>query len=292
MSITRATCLVGLAAFLTGCQTAEDPASATQAVAATAAEHAHDAPTPTPAIDAPPKVPVLEQELAYGEGTRDNLVGYLAMPQDAAEPLPGLIVIHEWWGLNDNIKAMTRRLAGEGYVALAVDLYGGKTAETPETAQALMTELVGEPEAARRNLAQAYAYLEKYAFAPRIASIGWCLGGGWSLQTALQFPDTLDAMVMYYGQVMTDRSRLATLDMPILGFFGGEDASIPVPQVQAFRGTLMDLGKNVEVLLVPGADHAFANPSGGNYNAQEADKAWKTTLAFLERHLKLSTPTQ
>ncbi len=78
-----------------------------------------------------PKAPLLEQEVAYGEAQKRNLVGFLAMPRDAAEPLPGIIVIHEWWGLNDEIKAMTRRLAGEGYVALAVDLYGGATATTP-----------------------------------------------------------------------------------------------------------------------------------------------------------------
>ena len=196
------------------------------------------------------------------------------MPQDAAEPLPGIIVIHEWWGLNDNIKAMTRRLAGEGYVALAVDLYGGATAETPEAAQALMSALLAEPDAARNNLRQAYDYLEKYAFAPRIASIGWCLGGGWSLQTALLYPDALDAMVMYYGQVVTDRDRLAPLNVPVLGFFGAEDESIPVRDVQEFRSTLMDLGKNAEVLIVPRADHAFANPSGGNYNEQAANEAW------------------
>jgi carboxymethylenebutenolidase len=274
-----------------GCGSSEAPPP-DPVVAATAAEHQHDAPTPTPAATAEPKVPVLEQELAYGEGARNNLVGYLAMPQDAAEPLPGIIVIHEWWGLNDNIKAITRRLAGEGYVALAVDLYGGATAETPDAAQALMSAMLAEPEAARRNVGQAYDYLEKYALAPRIASIGWCLGGGWSLQTALQYPDALDAMVMYYGQVVTERDRLATLNMPVLGFFGAEDASIPVRDVQAFRGMLADLGKNAEVLIVPRADHAFANPSGGNYNEQAANEAWETTLKFLERHLKLSTPTQ
>jgi carboxymethylenebutenolidase len=235
---------------------------------------------------------VLEQQLAYGEAQRSNLVGYLAMPQDAAEPLPGIIVIHEWWGLNDNIKAMTRRLAGEGYVALAVDLYGGATAETPEAAQALMTALLAEPDAARSNLGQAYDYLEKYAFAPRIASIGWCLGGAWSLQTALLYPDALDAMVMYYGQVVTERDRLAPLNVPILGFFGAADESIPVREVQQFRAQLMELGKNVEVRIVPRADHAFANPSGGNYNEQAANEAWDSTLAFLERHLKVGTPTQ
>ncbi len=172
MKMTRAFAVIvaGCAGLLLGCGTADEPSSQAATVAATAAEHEHDAPTPTPAAEAAPAVPVLEQELAYGEGQRNNLVGYLAMPQDAAEPLPGIIVIHEWWGLNDNIKAMTRRLAGEGYVALAVDLYGGATAETPEAAQALMTALLAEPDAARRNLGQAYDYLEKYAFAPRIAS--------------------------------------------------------------------------------------------------------------------------
>ena len=237
-------------------------------------------------------MPVLEQELAYGEGQRSNLVGYLAMPADAAEPLPGIIVIHEWWGLNDNIKAMTRRLAGEGYVALAVDLYGGATAETPEAAQALMTELTAEPDAARKNLGQAYDYLEKYAFAPRIASIGWCLGGGWSLQTALLHPDALDAMVMYYGQVLTDRSRLSTLEMPILGFFGGEDKSIPVLRFGSFAA------RSSISARTPKCSSCRASTTRSRIRAAETttrrppNEAWATTLAFLARHLKLDTPTQ
>jgi carboxymethylenebutenolidase len=177
-------------------------------------------------------------------------------------------------------------------VVLAVDLYGGATAETPDAAQALMTALLAEPEAARNNLSQAYDYLEKYALAPRIASVGWCLGGGWSLQTALLFPEALDGMVMYYGQVLTERDRLAPMNVPVLGFFGAEDESIPVRDVQAFRTTLQELGKTAEIRIVPRADHAFANPSGGNYNEQAANEAWDATLKFLERHLKLSTPTQ
>lgn len=288
----RAGAVLLASSALSGCGAPEEPpAPPADPVAATAAEHVHDAPAPTPAALAEPAAAVLEQELAYGESAKNNLVGFLAMPEDAAEPLPGIIVIHEWWGLNDNIKAMTRRLAGEGYVALAVDLYGGVTAETPEAAQGLMSALVENPDAARNNLRQAYDYLEKYALAPRIASIGWCLGGGWSLQTALLYPDSLDAMVMYYGQIEKDRKRLATLEVPVLGFFGGEDASIPVRDVQEFRATLAELGKTAEVLIVPRVGHAFANPSGGNYNEQAANEAWAATLAFLERHLKLDVPT-
>jgi carboxymethylenebutenolidase len=293
-NLLRSAGLAALVLLLTACQSADEPAqtAALAAVAATAAEHQHDAPTPSPLTEAPPAVPVLEQELAYGEGTKSNLVGFLAMPGDAAEPLPGIIVIHEWWGLNDNIKAMTRRLAGEGYVVLAVDLYGGATADTPERAQALMAALLAEPDAARSNLRQAYDYLEKYALAPRIGSIGWCLGGGWSLQTALLYPDALDAMVMYYGQVVADRSQLATLQVPVLGFFGGEDKSIPVREVQDFRDALLELGKNAEVLVYAGADHAFANPSGGNYNERFATESWEKTLEFLQRNLKLGIATR
>jgi len=281
-------------AALCGCGSSGDPSAPATTAAATTAppaavEHQHQAPAPTQAA---PAVAILEQTLAYGEGQRSNHVGYLAMPQDAAEPLPGIIVIHEWWGLNDDIKAVTRRLASEGYVALAVDLYGGKIAATPDEAQTLMSDVYADPEGARRNLQQAYDYLEKYALAPRMASIGWDLGGGWALQTALEYPGALDAAVMYYGQVLTDRNRLAALNVPVLGFFGREDKTIPVREVQEFRSTLLDLGKNAEVLIVPQADHSFANPSSGNYNERAANEAWTTTLAFLERHLKLDTPTR
>ena len=287
---------LGLAVLVGACQQqAEPPAqsSATESyVEATAAEHAHDAPIATPIAETPPAAPVLEQALAYGEGRESNLVGYLAMPGDAAEPLPGIILIHEWWGLNDNIKAMARRFAGEGYVALAVDLYGGATADTPEQAQSLMTAVLEQPDAARSNLRQAYEYLEKYALAPRIGSIGWCLGGAWSLETALLYPDDLDAMVMYYGQVIKAREQLAVLNMPMLGFFGAEDKSIPVRDVQEFRATLLELRKNADIRIVVGADHAFANPSGGSYNESAANEAWDQTLAFFRRNLKLDVATE
>ena len=293
MKIMRAFVSVAGCAALWGCGSSEAPVTPVAAApAAPPAEHQHDAPAPAPAGAAAPEVQLLEQTLAYGEAARSNLVGYLAMPQDAAEPLPGIIVIHEWWGLNDDIKAMTRRLAAKGYVVLAVDLYGGKTAKTPDEANSLMRDFYGDPDAARRNLQQAYDYLEKYALAPRIASIGWDLGGGWSLQTALQYPGALDAAVMYYGQIITERDRLAPLNVPLLGFFGAEDRSIPVREVQEFRATLTDLGKVAEVLIVPRADHGFAIPNGSAYNEKAANEAWDTTLAFLERNLKLATPTQ
>ena len=291
MNTMRRVLSIAALAVLGGCGSGE-PAAPAATAAAPAATQPRQAPSPAPAEPAAPAVPLLEQQLAYGEAAHSNLVGYLAMPQDAAEPLPGIIVIHEWWGLNDDVKAMTRRLAAEGYVALAVDLYGGRTATTPEVAQVLLSGFYADPDGARRNVQQAYDYLDKYAFAPRIASIGWDLGGGWSLQTALLYPGALDAAVMYYGQVFTDHERLEPLNVPLLGFFGANDKSIPVRDVQEFRAKLLDLGKNAEILIMPHADHAFANPASPTYNVRAANEAWTSTLAFLERHLKLGTPTR
>jgi carboxymethylenebutenolidase len=291
MKITRAFASIACCAALWGCGSAEQPVTPVAAAPPPPpAEHQQGAPAPARAEAAAPEVQLLEQTLAYGEAARSNLVGYLAMPQDAAEPLPGIIVIHEWWGLNDDIKAMTRRLAAKGYVVLAVDLYGGKTAKTPDEANSLMGDLYADPEAARRNLQQAYDYLDKYALAPRIASIGWDLGGGWSLQTALQYPGALDAAVMFYGQIITERDRLVPLNVPLLAFFGAEDRTIPVREVQEFRATLGDLGKVAEVLIMPRAVHGFA--MGASYDEKIANEAWDTTLAFLERNLKLATPTR
>ena len=281
-----------LALSLSACGSGDKPAPTSTSANVPAAKTPQPAPPATAPAAVPaaaaPAVPLLEQEVAYGEGQKTNLVGFLAMPQDAAEPLPGIIVIHEWWGLNDQVKTMARRLAAEGYVALAVDLYGGATATTPDKAQALMTALLADPESGRKNLRQAYDYLEKYALAPRIGSVGWDLGGSWAMQTALLYPDQLDALVIYYGQLAVDRDQLAKLRLPILGFFGSEDKSIPAHDVQNFRTTLSELGKNAEVLIMIGADHGFANPTGTNYNERSATEAWAKTFEFLKHNLKVT----
>jgi carboxymethylenebutenolidase len=208
------------------------------------------------------------------------------------EPLPGLIVIQEWWGLNDNIRAMADRLAGEGYLALAVDLYGGEVAEDRDKAMQLMQAAMNESAALEENLRQAYAYLEEEAGAPRIGTIGWCFGGGWSLNTALLLPDKVDATVIYYGRLVTDREALAKLGMPILGVFGAEDQGIPVESVKEFEAALDSLGKEAQIRIYEGADHAFANPSGTRYQPEAAADAWEKTIAFFNQHLKEAGETE
>jgi carboxymethylenebutenolidase len=249
--------------------------------------HQHDTPVASPATEPEPKVPVSTIDLAnYGTADGQTLHGYVAHPKGReAAGLPGLIVVHEWWGLNDNIKAVTRRLAGEGYIALAVDLYGGSAATTPDEAQKLMGPVMSHPEVAIANLRAAYDHLKKLG-ATKVGVIGWCFGGGWSLQTAISNPDGIAAAVMYYGRPETDRQKLSALKAPVLGLFGANDKSIPPDSVKSFESLAHEIGKQVSVHIYDGAGHAFANPSGTNYRPEAATDAWKRSTEFLAEHLK------
>ncbi|WP_017302838.1 dienelactone hydrolase family protein [Spirulina subsalsa] len=249
--------------------------------------HQGDRPIPTPLVAQAPRMPIQSEMVTYGTVEEKPLMGYLAAPTDYSEDLPAIIVIHEWWGLNDNIKMMSDRLAGEGYRVLAVDLYGGETADNPEAALQLVTNANNNPEQLLDNLALAYHYLKTEHNAPKVASLGWCFGGRWSLNTGLLLPDQLDAVVIYYGGGMeTDPERLKTLEMPILGIFGELDQNPSVETVREFEATLQALGKTAEIHIYKGADHAFANPSGTRYNAKAAADAWEKTIDFLNRFLK------
>jgi len=253
--------------------------------AAIAKTHADDKPVPTPAALSAPAVEVTGNVVQYGEIDGDGLTGYLARPANVDGPLPGLIVIHEWWGLNDNIRSTAERLAGEGFIALAVDLYGGESATTPKDAMRLMQALNEGSDHANENLRQANRYLMESQASPRTGSVGWCLGGRWSLRAGLLMPDELDAVVIYYGSLTTDETELAKLQMPILGNFADEDPIIPVDQVEAFASTLTRLGKDVDVKIYPDTKHAFSNPSGMAYQPEAAEHAWTRTLGFLRTHL-------
>jgi len=248
--------------------------------------HADDAPTASPAAMQKPVQPVHGTDVVYATVDGKAVHGYLSVPAHAKGPLPGIIVIHEWWGLNDNIRRMADQLAGEGYAALAVDLYGGQSAKDAEAARKLMAGVFKDPGAAKDNLKQAYAYLHDREHAPRIGVIGWCFGGGWSLQTALLFPDQINAAVMYYGQPVDDVKALSALRMPLMGFFGEQDMGITVQDVQTFQKALKEAKVNAEIHEYPDAGHAFANPSGDRYRPIAAADAWKRTRAFFARYLK------
>ena len=248
--------------------------------------HQQDQPIATPLVAQTPKTPVRSESIVYGSVNNQEIKGYIARPIDNSKKLPALIVIHEWWGLNDNIKAMTDQLAGNGYVALAVDLYNGQVADNPQKAKELVENALTNSETLKENIRAAYEYLDQEEKAPKIGSIGWCFGGYWSLQTALLLPQEIDATVIYYGgNLETNPDMLKVLEMPILGIFGGLDQNPSVAQVKEFQASLESLNKPVEIHIYEDADHAFANPSGTRYNADAATDAWEKTVTFLNKNL-------
>jgi carboxymethylenebutenolidase len=273
-----------LPACTRGTAVSEDDAAT---LARTAEAHAHDTPVATPAATTPPRVAVTGANVVYATVGGKPVTGYLARPKGSdRKKLPALIVIHEWWGLNANVRDEAERLAGEGYVALAVDLYQGVTADAPPAAMKLSRGLTENPGPAEDNLTQAYAYLTQDLRAPRVGTIGWCLGGRWSFRTAQLFPADVDATVIYYGSVKADDADVAKLRMPVLGLFGSKDRVVPLPMVQAFETQAQRLGRDVTIKVYEGADHAFANPSGTAYDAPAAEDAWARTTAFLAANLK------
>lgn len=221
----------------------------------------------------------------------DNATGYLVYPELANSTggqLPAVIMIHEWWGLNEHIKSQADVLAGEGYVVLAVDLYGGEIAADFNRAMELSSSVRGDPASAIANLQDAASHLRSLEMVngSRVASLGWCFGGDWSLQLALNSGENpLAATVVYYGRPATDSASLANVTWPVLGIFGNEDQSIPVGSVNEFAAALNETGTTNEIYIYEGVGHAFANPSGDNYAPDETIDAWHKTLAFLREHL-------
>jgi carboxymethylenebutenolidase len=234
------------------------------------------------------------KSIEYAEGS----LGYLVYPNSTdknttsitgqQQKLPAVVMIHEWWGLNDNIKEMADELAGEGYVVLAADLFNGEVATDPNRAGELSSSVRENPQQAITNLQSAVQYLASLpnVNSSRMASLGWCFGGGQSLQLALnseQHP--MAATVIYYGDLVNDTNELSKIKWPVLGIFGDQDNSIPVDSVRAFGRGLNETGITNEIYIYPGVGHAFANPSGDNYAPQETADAWQKTLTFLDKYV-------
>lgn len=209
--------------------------------------------------------------------------GLLYLPKGAGAH-PALIVIHEWWGLNDWVKEQAQRYANDGYVALAVDLYHGKVATDPELAHELSRGLPQDQGV--RDLTAAVAYLarRKDVKRDRIGAVGWCMGGGFALQLAIVAPQ-LKAVAINYGSLATDKAALARIHAAILGNFGGQDRGIPPEAVHAFEATMRSLGKPVDIKIYPGAGHAFENPNNktGYRPADAADALGRIDRFFAEK---------
>jgi carboxymethylenebutenolidase len=216
----------------------------------------------------------------------DGISGYLARPNEDGV-YPGVVMIHEWWGLNDNIKTMADLLANEGYVVLAVDIYKGEVAQDSDAARVLATAAREDTAGSVQNMKSAVQYLKDQSFVAQnsIGSLGWCFGGQQSLNLALE-SDDLSATVIYYGNLVTNPEQLQSIQWPVLGIFGEEDTSIPVETVQEFENALDEVGVQNDIYIYPRVGHAFANPSGSRYAPEETQDAWNKTLDFLADTLK------
>lgn len=287
--------ILGMALLVAGCDAGNSGSSPADgqanpgAVAEAARNAANAAADASENASTSPQQAVISERLPYGEVDDQLVYGHFVFPADMIEPLPAVIVIHEWWGLNDSVRAQADRLAAEGYIVLAIDLYGGEIATSVGAARQYMLRVIENPEIAQENIQKAYEFVSEVAGAPQTGSMGWGFGGGWSLKTALLFPDELDAVVIYYGQVTTDAEELRLLNVPILAHFGGSDKSISVGSVRNFEDSLERLRKNYDIRVYPGAEQSFADPMGGTYNAKAAEQAWTSTLEFLGRNLSYSS---
>jgi carboxymethylenebutenolidase len=202
---------------------------------------------------------------------------YVAGPENARA---GILVVHEWWGLNDHIRAQADMLAKQGYRVLAIDLYDGKVTSDPKLAGTLMEAV--QQNQANAKLRAALAALK----APdrKLATLGWCFGGGQALQATLTDPGAVSATVIYYGLPVTDVAVLKTLNGPVLGIFAQRDGWITPAMAADFEKAMLEAGKSLEAHHYA-ADHAFANPSSPNYNSVIAQEAWHTTQDFLAANL-------
>jgi carboxymethylenebutenolidase len=224
------------------------------------------------------------KSVSYKSGD-ETVEGTLYTPAGKG-PFPGIIVIHEWWGLNDWVKEQASKLADQGYEALAIDLYRGKVATTPDMAHELMR---GVPDdRANRDLKGAFDYLASQPNVKknRIGAIGWCMGGGYSLDVALDEP-ALAADVINYGHLVTDADAIKKINAPVLGLFGAQDQGITPDDVHTFEAAMKAQGKKIETKIYDDAGHAFENPNNKTgYRPADAADAWQRTVNFLSDNLK------
>ncbi len=222
------------------------------------------------------EIDIVAEDVEYVEW----VTWFLAYPEWNPQA-PGILVVHEWWGLNEHVKDMARVLAMNGYRALAVDLYDGQVAEKMETARKLSWSL--DKDQSVTNLLAAEEFLRQES--DKVASLWRCLWWAQSLNLSVA-SDTLDATVIYYGRLTDDAEVLASVNQPLLGIFAEDDWWIPPSAVAAFQAWMDEAGKDdYDITIYPWVGHAFANPTWGNFEQEATIDAWKKTLAFLKKEL-------
>lgn len=199
---------------------------------------------------------------------------------------PGVVVIQEWWGLVPHIEELVERFAGAGFAAIAPDLYHGKTTKSPDEAGKLLMEL--DVERAGKEIAGAGQYLMQRpeCTSKKYGVVGFCMGGALAQYAALNDATNVGAAVSFYGGFKKVPLQWEKLSAPLLLIYGGNDQGVPAEQGRELEKKLKGLGKNVELVVYPGADHAFFNDTRPQvYNPDAAADAWKRTLDLFRRSL-------
>ena len=217
----------------------------------------------------------------YTDANSNELLGYLALPNTPG-PHPGVLLIHEWWGLNEGITILADALAAEGYVVFAPDAYRGEvTAVFP---RALYLRLSTPEEQVFADVDSGLAYLRNLESVDteRVASMGFCFGGGQSLQLGLRQSENLAMTIMYYGAVITEPELLRPLveAQPVLGIFAEEDQQILPTDVLEFEAALTSLGVENQITIYPEVGHGFINEENFNQPGTPGD-AWEEAITFL-----------
>jgi len=220
------------------------------------------------------------QDFAITTPSGQLVGGSLAVPK-AGMKAPAIVLIHEWWGLNDQIRAVAHDLSEKGYLVLAIDLYDGQYGSPPDEARALMQAV--DAEKTTEKLVTAVNWLRANGNG-KVATMGWCFGGSWSLNTSIATP--VDGTVIYYGWVNRSAEDVAALSGRVLGHFATQDKLIDKAMVDGFEATLKEVGRDGDAIHWYDADHAFANPTGSRYDAEDAALAWDRTTAFLKDTLR------
>ncbi len=225
---------------------------------------------------------IRSESITYPADGVDGM-GYLAQPDDD-QAHPGVIVIQEWWGLDEHIRDVARRVAGEGFVALAPDLYHGEFATEPDEARKLVMNM--NRDQAMKDLSGAVAHLHAMADVKpkRFGCIGFCIGGSLTLALAVASPDVA-AVAPFYAGMQPPPEQLARIQGEIVAAFGGDDAGIPMDNVQKFEKALADGGRMAQVKVYAGAPHSFFNDTRPSYRADAAQDAWENALALFRRTL-------
>ncbi|WP_455382331.1 dienelactone hydrolase family protein [Salinispira pacifica] len=224
--------------------------------------------------------------VTYRAADGTELHGYLAQPAVSGRA-PGVLMIHEWWGLNNDTTRLADALAAEGFVVLAPDAFRGSVAQTPQQAMKQVSSTPAQQIAS--DLDAALDFLKKQANVDpaRVAVQGFCFGGSQAMYMGTRRPD-LAAVAIFYGSgPITDAAKLGAMKEagPVLGIYGAEDGNIPVSQVQGFRKALNEKGVTNTIEIYPGVGHAFVK-SNTYQNGEQAQKAWNQLISFLNANLK------